>query len=494
MKRQQLVDILDLGPRQHLFKECLPYAAFTYSNGPYANLWVRHGYDPTADPTARIYQQLNCRFPPQYLKDLSDRLAEHIGRDSVHRKMVELDTMTVVEAPEEFSHRFIDKGAFARLPLSLYGYVCKMQIAFQVHTLSEHSTFQFVNKLNVANVCAEQTGWYTEDAVVKFRTYIVDLLGAKTQAFLEQQHIVFQAAAPSQPLKPEDPAVDLRLKQFIAQFDVLQSSENLQCDSYPETDWLPKTPVTNMLFWLHKYHAAAMQKVDLVDRILLPKKTIATMEWSSQPVATTVTTSTAGSNNVMTPVSSSAVAKKTSSSSKSTSKRTTSTISSAISSHAEEERLADQTAMLASALAQLPHGGVSTSGTGNSIRTITTPAVGTSLSTSSSAAATAAAASGTKSVTKRTVKFAPNLSAAAGKSTSSRSQISSSAASPSTSGTMNSPSGNASSQISSVIQPQTLQFSLDSGSNPTVAATKVKELVMASQGFGMLDDSDSEED
>lgn len=73
LKRSQIVDMLDLGPRQHLMKECLPYAAYTYSNGPFASLWIRYGYDSTAHPSSRIYQTLNCRFPPQYLIKLSDR-------------------------------------------------------------------------------------------------------------------------------------------------------------------------------------------------------------------------------------------------------------------------------------------------------------------------------------------------------------------------------------------------------------------------------------
>lgn len=76
LKRSQIIELLDLGPRQHLFKECLPYAAYTYSNGPFSNLWIRFGYDPSFHPSSRIYQLLNCRFPPQYLMTLSDRFVK----------------------------------------------------------------------------------------------------------------------------------------------------------------------------------------------------------------------------------------------------------------------------------------------------------------------------------------------------------------------------------------------------------------------------------
>ena len=73
MSKKQLVELLGLGTKLHQFKETLLFVAYTYSNGPFQHLWIRYGYDLTADPTSRIYQQLICKLNPKFLTEVSNR-------------------------------------------------------------------------------------------------------------------------------------------------------------------------------------------------------------------------------------------------------------------------------------------------------------------------------------------------------------------------------------------------------------------------------------
>jgi hypothetical protein len=277
LKRSQIIELLDLGPRQHLFKECLPYAAYTYSNGPFSNLWIRFGYDPSFHPSSRIYQLLNCRFPPQYLMTLSDSLADHIGREKINRKMVDLNRMEIIDAPEEFSHRFIDKGAFARLPMSIFGYVCKHQISFQIHTLSDKQLFSFVQQLQVTNVCTEQTGWFTDEALVLFRNFICKVIEQRIDTFLQSPIVFAPKASPSTGAKSEDQhIVKARLQLFLEDFESISQVDDswvLSQDQYPtdvDSSPLPEvTPIRHMLFWLRKYGVAANQNLESIEHLLL---------------------------------------------------------------------------------------------------------------------------------------------------------------------------------------------------------------------------------
>lgn len=73
ISKKTLIELLGLGTKIHQFKEVLNFAAFTYGNGPFQHLWIRFGYDPTIDPSTRIYQQLNCRITLKFLTDMSAR-------------------------------------------------------------------------------------------------------------------------------------------------------------------------------------------------------------------------------------------------------------------------------------------------------------------------------------------------------------------------------------------------------------------------------------
>ena len=43
-------------------KFLLPCVAFNYLTGPWRTLWVKFGYDPRIDPTAKQYQVLDFRI------------------------------------------------------------------------------------------------------------------------------------------------------------------------------------------------------------------------------------------------------------------------------------------------------------------------------------------------------------------------------------------------------------------------------------------------
>ena len=77
LSKSQLVSMLDIHGHVYLFNDCLPYAAYSYTNGPFKGLWVRYGYDPTAleNSGSRIYQVINFRISNVILHDLTKKFA-----------------------------------------------------------------------------------------------------------------------------------------------------------------------------------------------------------------------------------------------------------------------------------------------------------------------------------------------------------------------------------------------------------------------------------
>jgi hypothetical protein len=73
VSKKQLIDLLGLGNKTHQFRELLPYVAYTVSNGPFSNLYLRYGYDPAKDPSSRIYQQVKCKLNPIFLNEMNER-------------------------------------------------------------------------------------------------------------------------------------------------------------------------------------------------------------------------------------------------------------------------------------------------------------------------------------------------------------------------------------------------------------------------------------
>jgi hypothetical protein len=67
--------MLNIQGHIYLFNDCLPYVAYSFTNGPFKGLWVRYGYDPTAAGNAdsRIYQTINFRVSTVVLHDLTKR-------------------------------------------------------------------------------------------------------------------------------------------------------------------------------------------------------------------------------------------------------------------------------------------------------------------------------------------------------------------------------------------------------------------------------------
>ena len=44
-------------------KLLLPLVAYYFTTGPWRVMWVKYGYDPRTDPSAKIYQTLDYRVP-----------------------------------------------------------------------------------------------------------------------------------------------------------------------------------------------------------------------------------------------------------------------------------------------------------------------------------------------------------------------------------------------------------------------------------------------
>lgn len=73
MTRARVIELLAIGQKQHLFKECLPYSGYSMINGPFLRSWVRFGYDPNSDPLSRMYQCVVCKFTAEFLLEISNR-------------------------------------------------------------------------------------------------------------------------------------------------------------------------------------------------------------------------------------------------------------------------------------------------------------------------------------------------------------------------------------------------------------------------------------
>lgn len=73
LSKQQIVELLQLQGRLNLFKDCLPYAAYSFKNGPFAHLWVRFGYDPLRDMNSWIFQSFHVKFSNAFLMDVSSK-------------------------------------------------------------------------------------------------------------------------------------------------------------------------------------------------------------------------------------------------------------------------------------------------------------------------------------------------------------------------------------------------------------------------------------
>jgi general transcription factor 3C polypeptide 5 (transcription factor C subunit 1) len=72
MSMFQLKGIINLPPKyKYLFKDCLPYVAFCYSQGPFRGLWARFGYNPRAHPESRLYQSITFRLAPAVFQEVS---------------------------------------------------------------------------------------------------------------------------------------------------------------------------------------------------------------------------------------------------------------------------------------------------------------------------------------------------------------------------------------------------------------------------------------
>lgn len=73
LSKVQIMDLFGLKHRLNLFKDCLPFAAYTYSNGPFARLYIRFGYDPLRDGNSWIYQTIHCKLSRDFIQEVSKK-------------------------------------------------------------------------------------------------------------------------------------------------------------------------------------------------------------------------------------------------------------------------------------------------------------------------------------------------------------------------------------------------------------------------------------
>lgn len=400
--------------------------------------------------------------------------------------MVDLNRLQIVDAPEKFEHRFINTGAFARMPMSLFGYICKHQIAFQVHTLADKRLFAFIQQLPITNMCTEQTGWFTEDALVVFRNFICEVMEQRVQLFLQSAVVFAPRPPPSIIARSEDQAlVAVRVQKALDDFQVFEhvdeawilaqdtytptislaspvtlsttapSSSSSSSSSLPSAGEngsstgtsppslsieLEETVARVMFFWLTKYRLAATEKSEMVEKMLLPAL-------SRRSFSTGGSSSSEGTNLISTAVSTNSGGSEWSSSKRKSGRQTE-----------LEDKVRDQSAIWSATYTMQQ----------------TTPAPPTSAAASTLGPLFSAAsqppmvpstATTAPSASKRNVRFAPNVAASSLSSSSSSMAV----AAP----------------VAPAVEPPmaNLQFTLNS------------DVLAKTTGFSMLgDDSDSEDD
>lgn len=262
------MDILGIGKRVHLFKESLPFVAYNYVNGPFLHMWVRYGYDPTKDPLSRIYQLVICRTEQKTLKKISEKISRFIGKDASKDKIVDLSDMVVRPLPADHFSSLLNKGASGRLPITLFGSICKCQISFQLHTLASEEIFAFISNLPVESSCNESSGWYSDAAISQIRNFMIGYIGRKADEFLQQSEVQFAASDGSSAEESYVFSERMKLMQsIIERGESTPLSRNISEN---------EASVRRLAHWIHKYLEHA-RKIPVSASCGLSQNTVAAM-------------------------------------------------------------------------------------------------------------------------------------------------------------------------------------------------------------------------
>lgn len=68
----------------YLLRALLPSYAYKFGSGPWRNLWIRYGYDPTVDPLARYFQSIIIKFHHKELQAIQDKVSLSLTKTHAH--------------------------------------------------------------------------------------------------------------------------------------------------------------------------------------------------------------------------------------------------------------------------------------------------------------------------------------------------------------------------------------------------------------------------
>ena len=131
LSREQIEIILNLQGKVHLFRTCLPYVAYCYSNGPFRKLWIRFNYDPKLNQSSVIYQIISCRISNEAIKDVNDKIIRRFGSIGQDKK-VDLDKLVIEELPMNSVNYLIVNRRSDDPAIFIYTHMLKNQINMQV--------------------------------------------------------------------------------------------------------------------------------------------------------------------------------------------------------------------------------------------------------------------------------------------------------------------------------------------------------------------------
>ncbi|RYG94844.1 hypothetical protein EON65_56855 [archaeon] len=188
LSKQHISDLLELSSRPNLFKECLPFSAYTFSDGPWAHLWCRYSYSPQCDPNNWIFQSIRVKLTHDFMQGISDKLEGYLGRDKLSRRLVDLDDFTLTDSPTEFSKAFIDKGANARVPIFFYQQILKFQVSFQVVNIQDEIGLNYIfHDMKRLSIFQDdlKSGFFSVDSCERFRQFIIQCIEKRTEDMLK---------------------------------------------------------------------------------------------------------------------------------------------------------------------------------------------------------------------------------------------------------------------------------------------------------------------
>lgn len=152
----------DLGPTE--FKALIPAVAYFLMDGPWRSCWIRYGFDPRREPSARIYQVIEMRLVAR-LQSLVSNFPPALRR-----------------AAESAPERHVFDGTHLASNLSQYQYCDLTYPPLQA---------LITNQRNFSETLDRREGWYIHGTVAQIRRMIkerwLELIRQADPDFFAQQ-------------------------------------------------------------------------------------------------------------------------------------------------------------------------------------------------------------------------------------------------------------------------------------------------------------------